>query len=287
MLAGVFGDASSGVKREDLFITSKLNCFQMHPNSVGPCLRKTLSDLKVAYLDLYLVHLPVPARRTADGKVEPDRGGYSLCDTWRVLEAAVGLGLVRSIGVSNFNVQALNDLLNYARIKPAVNQIERHPYLQQRGTVDFCRREGIVVTAYASLGAPGLRATPDHGRPVTPLLQNTLVGDIARRLNKTPAQVMRRQPKTKKRKTKILLNRCFVALQNDLGAIPSCLVACRCSCVGRSIAASFRFPSRSSRSASPRTLRCSTGSCRPRMSRASTRWSATVLFGRMARARRA
>ena len=138
---------------------------------------------------------------TADGTtVMPDRGGFSLCDTWRALETAVGLGLVRSIGISNYNVSLINDLLNYARVKPAVLQVERHPYLQQRGLVAFCRKEGIAVTAYASLGAPGLReGKPDHGRPVTPLLQHAVIGDIAKRLNKTPAQVRQNRRRRRRR----------------------------------------------------------------------------------------
>jgi alcohol dehydrogenase (NADP+) len=147
VLQEIFNDAKSGVKRENLFITSKLSAFQMQPKNIGPCLRKTLSDLQTSYLDLYLVHIPVAVRKNATtGAVEPDRQ-CSLQDVWRELESAVSLRLVRSIGISNFNVQTLNDLLNYCRIKPSVQQIERHPYLQQRGMMSLCKSENIAVTA--------------------------------------------------------------------------------------------------------------------------------------------
>eukprot|EP01126_Amoeba_proteus_P040894 TRINITY_DN4387_c0_g1_i1.p1 TRINITY_DN4387_c0_g1~~TRINITY_DN4387_c0_g1_i1.p1 ORF type:complete len:281 (+),score=38.79 TRINITY_DN4387_c0_g1_i1:116-958(+) len=114
------------IQRKDVWITSKLGANNMHPDNVLKALKQTLNDLQLNYLDLYLVHIPVPVG--SDGKVTRLRG-YGLQDIWRILEKARDDGLVRSIGVSNFPVLLLNDCLNYARIPPAVNQV-----LQKRET---------------------------------------------------------------------------------------------------------------------------------------------------------
>ena len=120
------------VKREELFITSKLAAGSMGSSAlVGDCLRTTLSDLQLDYLDLWLVHQPISVVGSfPDAK--PRRNGFGLQQTWRAMEALHGVGLVRNLGVSNFNAQTLNDVLEYAEIKPVINQIERHPHLQQQ-----------------------------------------------------------------------------------------------------------------------------------------------------------
>jgi len=176
------------VKREDLFITSKLANSQMHPDEVLPALKKTLSDLQLTYLDLYLVHLPVAAVVPAEGTPSVRRlPGFGLQDTWRQFEKAYEQGLVKAIGVSNFNIQTLNDCLNYAKIAPAVNQVERHPYLVQPKLVKFCKDYHVAITAYASLGAPGLQ----RGISV-PLLEDATIAEIAKKHNKKPSQVLLR-----------------------------------------------------------------------------------------------
>lgn len=183
--------AEFGIKREELFITSKLWSVHMKPQDVRGGLEESLRDLRLSYLDLYLVHLPV-ATEGVFPVCTPRHEGFGLQDTWRALEECVDAGLVRALGVSNFNAQTLNDCLAYARIKPAVNQIERHPYLQQDKLVEFARRYGVVTTAYSSLGSPGLAvARGIKPPPGTPLLEHpTLAGIGAKHGGKTTAQVL-------------------------------------------------------------------------------------------------
>ena len=162
----------------------------MHPDAMKTGLDKTLSDLQIESLDLYLIHHSIAV--VADGDaIKLDRR-MSMQDIWRQMEAFVAAGKCKSIGVSNFQVQLLNDMMSYAKIVPAVNQIERHPYLPQTGMLQLCEREGIAVEAYASLGAPGLRDSPDHGKPLPPLLQHDTIKAVADKHSKSAAQVLLR-----------------------------------------------------------------------------------------------
>jgi diketogulonate reductase-like aldo/keto reductase len=175
------------VTRKDLFITSKLAATQMHPTEVIPALKKTLSELQLEYLDLYLVHLPIPVQ-IKDGKPGVRRlGGLGVQDVWRELEKAYDQGLVKAIGVSNYGVAMLNDCLNYARIPPAVNQIELHPFFPQVELVKFCKENNVAVTAFASLGAPGLdrSSKPD-------LLHNEMIESFAQKYEKSTSQILLR-----------------------------------------------------------------------------------------------
>lgn len=179
------------LKREDLFITSKLWSVHMKPQDVRAGLEESLQKLKLTYLDLYLVHIPV-ATEGIFPNCTPRHEGFGLQDTWRALEACVDAGLIKALGVSNFNAQTLNDCLAYSRIKPAVNQVERHPFLQQQKLVDFARRYGVITTAYSSLGSPGLPAARGLAMPApgTSLLENDVVSRIAQKHNKSNAQVL-------------------------------------------------------------------------------------------------
>jgi len=146
------------VTRADLFITSKLwvaNCFT---DLAGPSLDKTLADLKTPYVDLYLVHWPYWIKRGSPFPAAmEDRTGYSADDflaVWRVLEAAVDAGKVRALGTSNMSAKKLATLKAGARVAPAVNQVEAHPFLAQNKLQEWCTRHGIVCTAYSPLGSP-------------------------------------------------------------------------------------------------------------------------------------
>lgn len=178
------------VKREKVFITSKLWNTQHHPKDVEKACKKTLSDLNLKYLDLYLMHWGI-AFKPGDNLEPLDKKGkvitapISIGDTWVAMEKLVKKGLVKSIGVCNFTGMMLVDLLSYAKIKPALNQIELHPYNTQEQLITFCKDKNIAVTAYSPLGNPGL-----PGRQGPNLLEESIVKKIAKKYKKTPAQIL-------------------------------------------------------------------------------------------------
>lgn len=195
------------VKREDIFVTGKLNNPYHHDKDVEPHLDKTLKDLKLEYLDLWLMHWPVafhyvpydPNRRGFDDKYDPDGlkeidltpyGGskidmtVSVQETWRAMERMFEKGKVKQIGVCNFSPSILHDLLTYAKIKPAVLQIEMHVYLQQPKTLKYCQDHKIQVEAYSPLGTSGFKSKDEPN-----LLKDEKVKEIADKHKKTTAQV--------------------------------------------------------------------------------------------------
>lgn len=187
----VFG--SGKVAREEVFITSKLWNTAHAKNNVVQACKNTLHDLQLDYLDLYLVHwgLAVPA----GVETEPvDKNGFMILDTvpmqetWEAMEELVQMGLVKAIGVANFTAPMLIDLFSYAKIVPAVNQIELHPYNTQKALVEFCQYKNIVVTAYSPLGSPG--NIKDSGKPV--LLKDEKVVMLAEKYHKSTAQILLR-----------------------------------------------------------------------------------------------
>jgi len=179
------------IKREDLFLTSKLPAGSMHPDDIEKAFKESLVNLQVPYLDLYLVHLPVPIE-SVDGKSRPRRlNGFGLQDVWRKMEHLVNIGLTKSIGVSNYNCQTLNDLLNYALIPPVVNQVERHPYLPQEKLLKYCMDNQVYLTAYGSLGSRGLESRAKLPELVE-LVDSSVILNIAKAHKKTAAQVLLR-----------------------------------------------------------------------------------------------
>ena len=191
------------VKREDLFLVSKLwNSFH-DGDKVEPICKKQLADWGIDYFDLYIVHFPIslkyvdpkdryPPGFTYDGKnVVP--GKASIQETWTAMESLVEEKLVRSIGISNFNGQLIMDLLRYAKIVPATLQIEHHPYLTQEGLVKLAQDHGIAVTAYSSFGPQSFLELDMQQAKDTPLLfDNPTIKSIADKHKKTPAQVLLR-----------------------------------------------------------------------------------------------
>ncbi|KAM4739679.1 aldo-keto reductase family 1 member A1-B isoform 1-T1 [Anableps anableps] len=182
------------LRREDVFITSKLWNNRHHPEDVEPSLLKTLKDLKLEYLDLYLIHWPyafqrgdVPFPRKEDGTLLYDDTDYKV--TWAAMEKLVEKGLVRSIGLSNFNSRQIDDILSVASIKPTVLQVESHPYLAQVDLLAHCRDRGLVMTAYSPLGSPD-RAWKHPEEPI--LLQESAILSLAEKYNKSPAQIILR-----------------------------------------------------------------------------------------------
>jgi diketogulonate reductase-like aldo/keto reductase len=185
-----FKDAFNSVKREDVFITSKLWNTEHRPENVEAACRKTLSDLNLEYLDLYLMHWGVAFKKggedleplNKDGKIITDT--VSVRDTWQAMEQLVKKGLVKSIGVANFTGPMLIDLLSYAQIKPAMNQVELHPYNTQDELIDFCNYKEIAVTAYSPLGRQGA----DREGPR--LFDEKLIESLSQKYKKTKAQVL-------------------------------------------------------------------------------------------------
>jgi len=181
------------VRREELWITSKLWCNAHGRENVEPALRRTLADLGLEWLDLYLVHWPVPIQpgvafpSSADDLLPP--ATVPLADTWAGMEDMRELGLCRHIGVSNFSSRKLQDLLAHCRFQPEVNQVERHPLLQQPQLLADCAAAGVHVTAYSPLGS-GDRPAALKGADEPVLLENPVIGAIAAEHGCSPAQVL-------------------------------------------------------------------------------------------------
>jgi diketogulonate reductase-like aldo/keto reductase len=173
------------IRREDVFITTKLWNTNHRPERVKPAFDASLRRLRIDYLDCYLIHTPFAFRPGDDQDPRDDRGqviydsGVTLIDTWRALERLVDDGRCKSIGLSDITLEKLRPLVAAARIKPAVVQVESHPYLPEWELLDFCREHGIVLLAFAALG---------HGMDPN-LLDDPVITAIAQRVGKTPAQV--------------------------------------------------------------------------------------------------
>jgi diketogulonate reductase-like aldo/keto reductase len=185
---------AGGVKREELWITSKLWNDKHGEDDVIASCRKSLADLRLDYLDLYLVHWPFPnfhppgcdvSSRSADAKPYIHE---SYMKTWRKMEELVDLGLVRHIGTSNMTIPKLKLVLRDARIKPAVNEMELHPHFQQPELFKFVVENGIEPIGYCPIGSPG-RPDRDRTPEDTAPTEDPVIIDIAKRHGIHPAVV--------------------------------------------------------------------------------------------------
>ncbi|XP_069822448.1 prostaglandin-E(2) 9-reductase-like [Dendropsophus ebraccatus] len=186
--------ADGTVRREDLFYTGKLWATFHTPDLVRPALEYSLMSLQLEYMDLFIIHSPV-AFKPGDDIVPRDENGQvifhdtDLRDTWEALEKCKDAGLVKSIGVSNFNRRQIEYILNKPglKYKPVCNQVECHVYLNQRKLLDFCKSQGIILIGYCVLGSSRNKKWVDQSSPV--LLEDPVLVAIAKKHNKTPAQV--------------------------------------------------------------------------------------------------
>lgn len=192
---------ASGIKREDIFVTTKLWC--TYHSRVEEALEKSLKSLGLDYVDLYLMHWPLamnpngmsyslptynPLTKLAGNHEKfpklPDGSrdlvkDWSHITTWKSMEKLPATGKVKAIGVANYSVRFLEQLLPEATIVPAVNQIENHPSLPQQEIVDFCQSKGIHITAYSPLGSSG-----------SPMFKAEPVVEVAKKRNATPASIL-------------------------------------------------------------------------------------------------
>jgi alcohol dehydrogenase (NADP+) len=180
------GLAVEGIAREDIFVTTKLWNSNHRSERVEPAFEASLDRLRLKYLDLYLMHTPFAFQpgdeqdpRDQNGKVIYDQG-VTLLDTWRAMESLVDHGKCRAIGLSDIRLSELLPIYEAARVKPAVVQVEAHPYLPETEILEFCKEKGLVLLAFAPLG---------HGMKPGPL-EDPVISAIAARVGKTPAQVL-------------------------------------------------------------------------------------------------
>src|ERR1700692_3063334 len=180
------GLAAGGIAREDIFVTTKLWNSNHRPERVEPAFEASLDRLGLKYLDLYLIHTPF-AFQPGDEQDPRDQNGnvlydhdVTLLDTWKAMESLVDHGKCRAIGLSDISLNELKPIYESARIKPAVVQVEAHPYLPETELLEFCKEKGVVFLAFAALGH-GIRPGP---------LEDPVISQIAARIGKTPAQVL-------------------------------------------------------------------------------------------------
>lgn len=180
------GLADGGMSREDIFVTTKLWNTNHRPELVEAAFQASLDRLQLDYLDLYLIHTPFAFQPGDDQDPRDENGNViydhsvTLLDTWRAMEHLVDSGRARAIGLSDVSLDELIPIYEAARIKPAVVQVESHPYLPETELLEFCKEHNIVFLAFAPLG---------HGIKLGPL-EDPVILEISKQVAKTPAQVL-------------------------------------------------------------------------------------------------
>ncbi|KAM7534025.1 hypothetical protein Aperf_G00000116712 [Anoplocephala perfoliata] len=180
-----------GLKREDIFVTTKLWCDKHDPKDVRKACEESLKRLGLDYVDLYLVHFPAgfhlkegaPLHTYTRDDVVYEH--HKLEDTWNAMEKLVSAGLAKSIGVSNYNKRQIEHLIKHCKIVPAVNQVEVNLHWLNTKLIEYCCSKNIVVEAYSPLGQPGFRKNQE-------VLELKAVAEIAKKHKVTPAQVILR-----------------------------------------------------------------------------------------------
>ena len=184
-----FKDAfdSGDIKREEVWITSKLWNSSHRINDVEPAIAKSLKDLQLDYLDLYLIHWPITFQ---NGISMPEKAAdflsldeIPLGETWRGMEQVLNNGQTKHIGVSNFSAPKIDEILKTSIYPPEVNQCELHPFLQQNDLLTYCQNKNIIMTGYSPLGRPGSGLSRS-------LIDDPVITGIAESLEATPAQVL-------------------------------------------------------------------------------------------------
>ena len=174
------------IRREDIFVTTKLWNTNHRPERVKPAFDASCRRLQIDYVDCYIIHTPFAFRPGDEQDPRDERGqviydpGVTLVETWQALERLVDEGQCKAIGLSNVNLEKLQEIVEAARIKPAVVEVESHPYLPERDLLEYCQQHGITLLAFAALG---------HGMEPR-LMDHPVIIAIAQRVGKTPAQVI-------------------------------------------------------------------------------------------------
>ncbi|XP_075131493.1 aldo-keto reductase family 1 member C1-like isoform X2 [Leptodactylus fuscus] len=187
--------ADGTVKREDLFYTGKLWSTFHKPELVEPNVRQSLETLQLDYMDLFLIHWPFSLKAGGDFIPMDENGKYlldtstDLCAIWEAMEKCKDAGLLKSIGVSNFNRRQLEMILNKPSLKykPVLNQVECHPYLNQSKLLEYCKSKDILLAGYSVLGSQRHKNWSDQSAPV--LLEDPVLAENGKKYGKTPAHV--------------------------------------------------------------------------------------------------
>ncbi|XP_078341935.1 aldose reductase-related protein 2-like [Crassostrea virginica] len=191
---------SGKVKREELFIVTKLPMIHMEPKLVKHSIDISLKNLQLDYLDLYLIHFPIPLEYDGNDEntlPQTESGGwkaaekFDLLGTWKAMEELVDLKLTRSIGVSNFSISQVERICKVAKHKPVTNQVECHIYWPQKDMFEALEKLGVTITAYAPIGSPG-RPQFLKGNDDQIALEDPVIQRLSKKYGKTPAQVLLR-----------------------------------------------------------------------------------------------
>ncbi|XP_014273986.1 1,5-anhydro-D-fructose reductase [Halyomorpha halys] len=185
---------SGKIKREDLFITTKLPPWANRREDVEAVLETSLARLQLNYVDLYLIHSPMGLQKPEDENTSIASLGLDmetdLLELWKGMEAQVEAGRTKYIGISKFNQSQIQRILDNCKIRPASLQNELHIYLQEKELVSFCYKNDITVTAFSAFGSPGTRSWSESARAAAIPLEDPIITEIAKKYNKQPSHIL-------------------------------------------------------------------------------------------------